>query len=136
MPIDHSSMAFAGSSEETSMPCGVVSYERDQILSFGSIQIHSFGWCGEVINNGLRPNWLSSAPNSAVADWRRRLCARHRACEFDRIAVIQVGCGHVGAHEGRPYADGWITGRKGSAWCHERQLVRQSGQSSKRRING
>src|SRR6266700_616365 len=99
MPIAHSSMAFAGSSEETSMPCGVVSYERDQILSFGSIQIHSLGWCREVINNGLRPNWLSSAPNSVVADGWWRLPAHHGACEFTCIAVIQVGCGHVGAHE-------------------------------------
>jgi len=125
MPIDHSSIAFAGSSGETSMEYGVGSYERGQVLSFRSIRIHSSGWCREVINNGLRPNWLSRASHSVMADWRWSLPAHHGACEFTCIAVIQVGGGHVGAHECRPYADGWITGRKGSARCHERQLERQ-----------
>src|SRR4051794_15444079 len=105
MPIDHFSMAFAGSSGGTSMQWGAVSYERGQVLSFGSIWIHGLGWCREVINNGLRPNWLSRAPNSVVADWRWRFTAHHGACELTCIAVIQVGSGHVGTHERRPYAD-------------------------------
>jgi hypothetical protein len=97
------------------MQYGMVSYERGQILTFRSIQLQSPGWRREIIYNGLRPNWLSSAPNSVIASWRWRLSAHHCAREFTCIAVIQIGGGHVGTHECRPCADGWITGRKGSA---------------------
>src|SRR5262249_48918923 len=125
IPIDHSLMTFAGSSGETSMQRLVVSYERGQVFSCRSIPVHSPAWCREVLNNGFRPDWLSEACNSVIADWRWCLPAAHGACEFPCIAIIWVGGGHVGAHERRPRAYGWITGRKGSAWCHGRRVAHQ-----------
>jgi hypothetical protein len=107
------------------MQCGVVSYQGGQILAFRFIWIQGPGWCREIIKNSLRPNWFSSAPDSVITSWLWRRSAHHGARELSRIAVIQIGSGHVGTHECRPCADGWITGGKGSAGWHERQVLRR-----------
>src|SRR5437899_11545068 len=121
MPIDRSSIAFVDSSAEVSI--GTASYERYQV--FRSIWIHCSHWRREVIDSGLRPNWLSRTPNSAIANGWWCLAAANGACEFSCIATIEVGSGHVGAHECRPCTDRRITDRKGRTRCHERRSVVQ-----------
>ena len=119
MPIDRSSIAFAGSIEERSY-CGGASYQGGQVFLSPAIYLCSFGGSGKVIDDGLRPDRLSRASGSVISGWWRCLPTRHGACEFARVAIIKIGSGHVGPHDRRPDAYGWIACREYTTWRHRR----------------
>ena len=85
----------------------------------------SRGWRCRFVDCRLRPDRFSGTPSAVIANWRRCFSAAYRACEFSRIAVIQISGDHIGPHKRRPGTGRWIAGGKGDASCHECRLELQ-----------